>query len=124
MTELTNTKQWNDKPILDYINYWHALSLECKDPLFEASAVEMCAQGMEWDLLYFPHMSKPRTFQELATKAHDMDMTMANCYSQASNTSEARKDKGGFKKSSKSSKILTKESCQFRQANKSEFREN
>ena len=42
MTELTNTKQWNDEPVFDYINCWRTLSLECKDWLFEASAVEMC----------------------------------------------------------------------------------
>jgi len=39
MTELTNTKQWKDEPVLDYINCWRALSLECKDCLFEASAM-------------------------------------------------------------------------------------
>jgi len=52
MTELTNTKQWKDEPVLDYINRWRALSLECKDRLSEASAMEMCTQGMAWDLLY------------------------------------------------------------------------
>jgi len=51
-TELTNTKQWKDEPVLDYINRWRSLSLECKDRLSEPSVVEMCAQGMEWDLLY------------------------------------------------------------------------
>ena len=72
--------------------------------------MEMCAQGMEWDLLYVLQMSKLRTFQELATKAHHMEMTRATRCGQASLTSEATKDKGGFKKSSKASKILTKES--------------
>ena len=66
MTELTNTKQWKDEPVLDYINRWRSLGLECKDRLTEASAVEMCTQGMEWDLLYVLQMSKPRTFQELS----------------------------------------------------------
>ena len=52
MIELTNTKQWKDEPVLDYINHWRALSLECKDRLSEASTVEMCTQGMAWDLPY------------------------------------------------------------------------
>jgi len=43
MIELTNTKQWKDEPVLDYINHWRSLSLECKDCLSEALAVEMCA---------------------------------------------------------------------------------
>ena len=29
-----------------------ALSLECKEGLSEASDVEMCTQGMAWDLPY------------------------------------------------------------------------
>jgi len=62
MTELTNTKQWKDKPVLNYINRWHSLSLECQHRLSETSAVEMCAQDMKWDLLYILQMSKHRTF--------------------------------------------------------------
>jgi len=46
----------------------------------------------------------------LATKAHDMEMTIANHRGKASPTFEARKDKGDFKKNSKSSKRSTKES--------------
>ena len=110
MTELTNTKQWKDEPVLDYINRWRSLSLECKDRLSEASAVEMCAQGTEWDLLYVLQMSKPRTFQELATKAHDMEMTIANRRSKLSSSYEFKKDKGEIKKSSKPSKAPAKES--------------
>jgi len=44
---LTNTKQWTDKLVLDYINCWRACSLECKAHVYEASVVEMCTQGME-----------------------------------------------------------------------------
>ena len=46
-------------------------------------------------------MSKPRTFQKLATKAHDMEMTIANCRSKSSSSYEIKKDKGKTKKSSK-----------------------
>ena len=52
MTELTNTKQWKDELVLDYINHRCALSLKCKDWLAEPSAVEMCTYGMAWELLY------------------------------------------------------------------------
>jgi len=50
--ELTNTRQWNKKSVIDHINRWHALSPECKECLSDASAIEMCAQGMDWDILY------------------------------------------------------------------------
>jgi len=58
----------------------------------------MCAQGIEWDLLYVLQMSKARIFQELATKAHDMEMTIANYRGKSSSLPDSRKDEGEFKK--------------------------
>ncbi|KAH7840413.1 hypothetical protein Vadar_016494 [Vaccinium darrowii] len=78
MMELTNTKQWKDEPVVDYINRWRAISLDCKDRLSELSTVEMCMNGMHWGLLYILQGIKPRTFEELATRAHDMEINIAN----------------------------------------------
>ncbi|KAA0034813.1 ty3-gypsy retrotransposon protein [Cucumis melo var. makuwa] len=78
MIELTATKQRKGEPVIDYINRWRALSLDCKDRLTELSAVEMCTQGMHWGLLYILQGIKPRTFEELATRAHDMELSIAN----------------------------------------------
>jgi len=50
-----------------------------------------------------------KDFQELATKAHDMKMTIANCRSKSYASYEFKKDKGETKKSSKPSKVSTKE---------------
>ena len=69
----------------------------------------MCAEGMEWDLLYVLQMSKPRNFQELANKAHDVEMKIANRRGKSSSSYEFKKDKNETKKSSKPSKALTKE---------------
>ena len=52
MMELSNTKQWKDEPVVDYINRGRSLSLDYKDRLSEVSTVEMCIQGMHWGLLY------------------------------------------------------------------------
>jgi len=41
--------------------------LKCKNHLPESSAVEMCAQRMEWDILHTLQVNKSMTFQELAT---------------------------------------------------------
>ena len=40
--------------------------------------MEMCIQGMHWGLLYILQGMLPRTFEELATRAHDMEISIAN----------------------------------------------
>jgi len=43
ITELTNTRQWDNESVIDYISRWHALFLKCKDHFSESSSIEMCA---------------------------------------------------------------------------------
>ena len=76
--ELTNTKQWKDKPIIDYINCWRFFSLDCKARLSEVSVMELYIQGMHWGLLYIFQGIRPCTFEELATRAHDIRLSIAN----------------------------------------------
>ncbi|KAM1056648.1 hypothetical protein ACFX13_030790 [Malus domestica] len=78
MLELTSTKQWREEPVMDYINRWRNLSLDCKDRLSEISSIEMCIQGMQWGLQYILQGIRPRTFEELATRAHDMELSITH----------------------------------------------
>jgi len=70
----------------------------------------MCTQGMHWDLLYVLQMSKSRTFQELAIKAYDMEVTIASRRSNSFYSTELMKDKVELEKNVNFSKSTTKES--------------
>ena len=78
MIKLTNSKQWKEEPIIDYIQRWRNLSLNYKDQLFETSAIEMCIQGMNCAISYILQGINPKTFEELATHAHDMEHSIAS----------------------------------------------
>lgn len=66
--ELKNTKKkYKDEPLVEYINRWGMLSLDCKDQLSEISTVKICIQGIHWSFIYIIQGIKPLTFKEFAT---------------------------------------------------------
>ncbi|KAK2998031.1 hypothetical protein RJ639_025339 [Escallonia herrerae] len=108
--DLTNTRQWKDEPMVDYINKWHSLSLNCKERASEILAVEMCMQGMHWGLLYILQGNRPANFKELATRAHDMEISIANHGSNSPVLPDPYKERREKKKVEQSSRTTGKES--------------
>uniref|UniRef100_M1DES9 Uncharacterized protein n=1 Tax=Solanum tuberosum TaxID=4113 RepID=M1DES9_SOLTU len=76
MIELTKACQGEYELVVDFINLWRSLSLNCKDRLSETSSIDMCIQSMNWGLHYILHGLKPNTFEELENRAHDMELSM------------------------------------------------
>ena len=74
--ELTNDRQGEDELVVDFINHERSLSLNNKDRLSEISSIEMCIQGMDRGLHDILQGLKPNTFEELETRAHDMELSM------------------------------------------------
>ena len=110
MMVLTNTKQWKDEPVVDYIHRWRSLSLDCKDRLSKISAVEMCIQGMHWRLLYILQGIKPQTFEELETHAHDMELSISSHGNMKPPIHEERKERREVRKNDRNVKSNIKDS--------------
>ncbi|KAH0706560.1 hypothetical protein KY285_011082 [Solanum tuberosum] len=76
MIELIKAHQGEDELVVDFINCCRSFRLNFKGRLSETYSIEMCIQGMNWGVHYILQGLKPNTFEELATRAHDMKLSM------------------------------------------------
>ena len=100
--ELTNARQWKEEPVINYIHRWRNLSLNCRDRLTKTSALDMCIQGMHWGLRYILQGIKPKYFEELATRAHDMELSIAAAESSLLPMQEPKRNKPNGRRFGKS----------------------
>ncbi|GAV57644.1 LOW QUALITY PROTEIN: hypothetical protein CFOL_v3_01181, partial [Cephalotus follicularis] len=111
--KLANTKQRKDELVVDYIERWRNLVLNCKERISEASFINMCVQGMHWGLLYSIKSNMPLSFEELATRAHDLELQIARRRSEFQLSPEKKelkkyvKKEGKFEKSKEAMTITT-----------------
>ncbi|GKV04930.1 hypothetical protein SLEP1_g17015 [Rubroshorea leprosula] len=96
LPELANTKQKKDESVIDFVERWRNLVLNCREKISEISSIDMCVQGMHWGLLYNLQANMPHTFEELATRAHDLEIQIARhgnfLPTNAHDKKESRKD--------------------------------
>ncbi|KAL0286060.1 UNVERIFIED_CONTAM: hypothetical protein Sangu_2752100 [Sesamum angustifolium] len=103
MVELTNSRQWKEEPVIDYINRWRNLSFNCKDRLYEVFAIEMCIQDMHWGLRYIFRGILPKSFEKLAIRAYDIELSITASGVEGPSVQEPRtiKEKQELKKGDK-----------------------
>lgn len=76
MIEQTNIGQCKGEQVIDFTNCQRIL-IKNKNHCSKTSSIEMCLQGKNWVLQYILQELKFNTFQELTTRAYDIEVSMA-----------------------------------------------
>ena len=92
MIQIIKDRQSRYEVVVDLINHCKSLNLNCKSRLTETYCIEMCIQGKNWGVHYILLGLKPNTFEKLATRAHDMKLSMTLIEDQCFPIYEHRED--------------------------------
>jgi hypothetical protein len=76
ITELTQTMQRGNEKAADFINRWRNLSLHCSQPITVPEAFWMCMNNLSPDMAIHLQGVRPITFEELSSKATDIEKYM------------------------------------------------
>ncbi|KAA0051508.1 ty3-gypsy retrotransposon protein [Cucumis melo var. makuwa] len=88
-----NAFEWYIDLESEVIDSWEQLEKEFLNRFYSIRPVELCTQGMHWGCLYILQGIKSRTFEELATRAHDMELSIVSRGTKDFPVPEIRKDK-------------------------------
>ncbi|KAL2491453.1 Uncharacterized protein Adt_27081 [Abeliophyllum distichum] len=105
LLELVQTKQRKEELVIEYIERWRNLVLNCKECINKVPSIDMSVQGTHWGLLYNLQVNMPYLFEELATHAHDQEIQIARHRGYLSSDLHDKKDpKKEIKRDGKSGK--------------------
>jgi hypothetical protein len=88
----------------DFINRWRNLSLHCPQPITEPEAVRMCMNNLSPDMAIHLQGVRPITFEELSSKATDIENYMHHLSRPPRTFSKAPLDKNNQRDKPTSSK--------------------
>ena len=105
LMDLAQTTQRPRESASEFITRWRSLNLQCMEKISEFSAVQICYNNLIPEIATFVGIAEPRTFDELVSKASNVEkqMSQKNVFGKMIQDLEKRSDtnKGDDKRTAK-----------------------
>ena len=77
LMDLAQTTQRPGESASEFITRWRSLNLQCMEKISEFSAVQICYNNLIPEIATFVGIAEPRTFDELVSKASNVEKQMS-----------------------------------------------
>ena len=77
LMDLAQTTQRSGESASEFITRWRSLNLQCMEKISEFSAVQICYNNLIPEIATFVGIAEPRTFDELVSKASNVEKQMS-----------------------------------------------